>query len=74
MNGWFTDDLCVALSGAPGMATSLDGAAYASGTGPSSAERVSTLDFQGTDGSHGSLDVPIDTSPPTVEVRVRLGR
>ena len=73
-NGWFTDSVSVALSGAPGITYSLDGAAFTSGTSlVISGTGVHTLDFQGTDGSHGSLDVPIDTSPPTVEVNATYG-
>jgi Tol biopolymer transport system component len=73
-NGWFTDSVTVALSGAPGITYSLDGAPFTSGTSlVISGTGVHTLDFQGTDGSHGSLDVPIDTSPPTVEVNATYG-
>src|SRR5262245_37290377 len=68
-NGWFTDSVPVTISGAPGITYSLDGAPFTPGTSlVISGTGVHTLDFQGTDGSHGSLDVPIDVSAPTVEV------
>ena len=73
-NGWFTDSVPVTISGAPGISYSLDGAPFTPGTSlVISGTGVHTLDFQGTDGSHGSLDVPIDSSPPTVEVNATYG-
>jgi hypothetical protein len=73
-NGWFTDSVQVTISGAPGITYSLDGAPFTPGTSlVISGTGVHSLDFQGTDGSHGSLDVPIDISPPTVEVNATYG-
>jgi hypothetical protein len=73
-NGWFTDSVSVTISGAPGITYSLDGAPFVPGTSlVISGTGVHTLDFQGTDGSHGSLYVPIDVSSPTVEVNATYG-
>ena len=73
-NGWFTDNVPVTISGAPGITYSLDGAPFTPGTSlVISGTGVHSLDFQGIDGSHGSLDVPIDTSSPTVEVNATYG-
>src|SRR4029453_369590 len=53
---------------------SLDGAPFTPGTSlVISGTGVHTLDFQGTDGSHGSLDVPIATPPPTGEANATYG-
>ena len=73
-NGWFTDSVPVTISGAPGITYSLDGAPFTPGTSlVINGTGVHSLDFQGTDGSRGSLDVPIDIAPPTVEVNATYG-
>jgi hypothetical protein len=68
VNGWYTSAVTVTITGAPGITYSLDGAPFASygtpfavtGTG------VHVIAFQGSDGSSGSVTVPIDVTPPTV--------
>ena len=73
-NGWFTDSVNVALSGAPGITYSLDGAPFIPGTSlVIGGTGVHRLDFQGTDGSFGTLNVPIDVTAPTVEVNATYG-
>ena len=73
-NGWFTGTVSVTISGAPGISYSLDGAAFTAGTALSvNGTGVHSLDFQGTDGSHGSLTIPIDVSDPTVTVNTTYG-
>ena len=69
-NGWFTDEATVTITGdAPIIKHSLDGAPFAVGTSlPVNGTGVHTVAFQGSDGAHGSLAVPIDTSDPTVTV------
>ena len=65
------------ISGAPGISYSLDGDRFTSLDGDLSTPGtqlvvngtgVHSLDFRGSDGSHGSLAVPIDLSDPTVLV------
>ena len=73
-NGWFTGAVSVTISGAPGISYSLDGAAFTPGTSLSvDGTGVHSLDFQGSDGSHGSLTIPIDESNPTVTVNTTYG-
>jgi hypothetical protein len=73
-NGWYTDTVTVTISGAPDISYSLDGAAFTSGTSlVVNGTGVHTVDFQGSDGSHGSLAVPIDVSNPTVSVNATYG-
>ena len=70
------------ISGAPGIRYSLDGAPFTAAapppvTVPVSGTGVHSLDFQGSDGSHGSLAVPIDKSNSNRErqrhLRLRAG-
>jgi hypothetical protein len=64
----------VEISGAPGIEYSLDGAPFAPGTSLDiTGTGVHSLDFQGSDRSHGSLAVPIDVSDPTVSVNPTYG-
>jgi Tol biopolymer transport system component len=73
-NGWFTDTVSVTISGAPNISYSLDGAAFTPGTSLSvDGTGVHSLDFQGSDGSHGSLPIPIDVTAPTVTVNETYG-
>jgi Peptidase family C25 len=73
-SGWYTTDVGVTISGAPGIEYSLDRAPFTPGTSPSiSGTGVHSLDFQGSDGSHGSISVPIDVSTPTVTVNATYG-
>jgi hypothetical protein len=73
-NGWYTDTVAVTISGAPDISYSLDGAPFTAGTSlVVNGTGVHSLDFQGSDGSHGSLAVPIDVSNPTVTVNATYG-
>jgi len=73
-NGWFTGTVAVTISGAPDISYSLDGATFTPGTSLSVAGTgVHSLDFQGSDESHGSLAIPIDVSDPTVTVNATYG-
>ena len=73
-NGWFTDTVSVTISGAPDIEYSLDHAEFTPGTSLSvNGTGVHPLDFQGSDGSHGSLPIPIDVSNPTVTVNATYG-
>jgi hypothetical protein len=73
-SGWYTTAAEVTISGAPGIKYSLDGAPFTPGTVLTvNGTGVHTLDFQGSDGSHGSLAVPIDLSNPTVTVSSTYG-
>jgi Tol biopolymer transport system component len=73
-SGWYTTDVGVTISGAPGITYSLDRAPFTPGTSPSiSGTGVHSLDFQGSDGSHGSISVPVDVSNPTVSVNATYG-
>lgn len=68
-SGWYTGDVQLTLSGAPGISSSLDGAGFVAGTSVTvSGTGVHTLDFQGSDGSHGSISIPIDVTPPTISI------
>jgi hypothetical protein len=69
-NGWYTGDVGATLTGAPGITYSLDGAPFAPGaTLTVSGTGVHTLAFQGSDGSQGSVVVPIDVTPPTISIQ-----
>jgi hypothetical protein len=73
-NGWYTDTVPVTISGAPDITYSLDGAPFTAGTSLAvNGTGVHNLDFQGSDGSHGSLAIPIDVSNPTVTVNGTYG-
>ena len=75
-NGWFTGspNPTVTISDAPGITHSLDGAPFTPGDSLTvSGTGVHTVGFQGSDGSHGSLAVPIDVSDPTVTVNATYG-
>jgi hypothetical protein len=73
-NGWFTGTVSVTISGAPDITYSLDGAPFTPGASLSvDGTAVHSLDFQGSDGSHGSLAIPIDVSDPTVTVNATYG-
>ena len=73
-SGWYTTDVGVTISGAPGIEYSLDRATFTPGTSVAiSGTGVHSLDFQGSDGSHGSISVPIDVSNPTVTVNATYG-
>ena len=70
-SGWYTTDVGVTISGAPGIRYSLDGAPFTPPASPPVSvpvlgTGVHSLDFQGSDSSHGSLTVSIDKSNPTV--------
>jgi hypothetical protein len=74
VNGWYTENVEVEISGAPGIRYSLDGAPFQTDTSLTiTGTGVHSLDFQGTDGSKGTLDVPIDLSNPTVHVNATYG-
>jgi hypothetical protein len=73
-NGWFTDTVSVTISGAPDIEYSLDNAPFTSGTSLSvNGTGIHSLDFQGSDNSHGSLAIPIDVTDPTVTVNATYG-
>ena len=73
-NGWFTGTVAVTISGAPDISYSLDDATFTPGTSLSvDGTGVHSLDFQGSDESHGSLAIPIDVSDPTVTVNATYG-
>lgn len=73
-NGWYTGDVAVTISGAPGISYSLDEAPFTPGTSLTvNGTGVHFLDSQGSDGSHGSLAVPVDASNPTVTVNATYG-
>ena len=73
-NGWFTDAAAVTISGAPEIEYSLDGAPFTPGTSLSvNGTDIHSLDFQGSDGSHGTLAIPIDVTNPTVTVNTTYG-
>ena len=73
-NGWFTGTVSVTITGAPDISYSLDGAAFTPGTSLTvDGTGVHSLDFQGSDDSHGSLSIPIDESDPTVTVNSTYG-
>ena len=73
-NGWFTGTVSVTISGAPDISYSLDDATFTPGTSLSvDGTGVHSLDFQGSDESHGSLAIPIDESDPTVTVNATYG-
>ena len=62
------------ISGAPDIEYSLDHAEFTPGTSLSvNGTGIHSLDFQGSDGSHGSLPIPIDVSNPTVTVNATYG-
>ena len=74
VSDWYTGMVDVEISGAPGIEYSLDGATFTPGTSLDiTGTGVHSLDFQGSDGSHGSLAVPIDVSDPTVSVNATYG-
>ena len=67
VNGWYKGDATVTISGAPGITSSLDGAAFA----PNSVVTVSgtglhTVEYQGSNGAHGMSIVPIDVTAPSI--------
>jgi hypothetical protein len=69
VNGWYTGDVEVTITGAPDISYSLDGAPFTAGDSLTiSGTGVHSLDFQGSNGEHGSVAVPIDVSDPTVTV------
>jgi hypothetical protein len=73
-NGWFTDTVSVTIDGAPDIEYSLDGAPFTPGTSLTvNGTGVHSLDFQGSDNSHGTLAIPIDVSNPTVTVNATYG-
>jgi Tol biopolymer transport system component len=73
-NGWFTDTVSVGISGAPDITYSLDRAPFTAGTSLSvNGTGIHSLDFQGSDSSHGSLPIPIDVTIPTVTVNATYG-
>ena len=81
-SGWYTTDVVVTISRAPDISYSLDGDPFTSADeDPSTPDTqltvsgtgVHSLDFQGSDGSHGSLAIPIDVSDPTVSVNATYG-
>jgi hypothetical protein len=70
---WFTGTASVALSGAPDITYSLDGAAFTPGTSLSvTGTGVHTLSFQGSDGSQGTATIPIDVTPPTISIQTGI--
>jgi Tol biopolymer transport system component len=75
--GWFTGSPTVTITGPAGVGIkySLDGDPFVSYTAPFtvSGTGVHTVDFQGTNGGHGTLAVPVDVSPPTVTVNSTYG-
>jgi Tol biopolymer transport system component len=77
-NGWFigNPDPTVTITGPTGVGISysLDGAPFTAGsTLTVSGTGVHTVAFQGTNGAHGTLAVPVDVSLPTVNVNATYG-
>ena len=75
VNGWYTGAVKVTISGAPGITSSLDGSAFAanaivdvSGTG------LHTVEYQGSNGAHGTTIVPIDVTAPTIAVKAGVAQ
>ena len=67
VNGWYTTPVGVTIDGAPGISYSLDGGGFTSGTSLTvNGTGVHTLGFQGSDGSHGAVTIPIDVTDPSV--------
>ena len=74
VNGWYTGNVAATISGAPGISHSVDGAPFTPGTSLTiTGTGIHSLDFQGSDGSRGSVAVPIDDSLPTVTVNDSYG-
>ena len=74
VNGWYKGDATVTISGAPGITSSLDGAAFA----PNSVVTVSgtglhTVEYQGSNGAHGMSVVPIDVTAPSIATSLGIG-
>jgi len=76
-SGWYKSDVTVTLTGAPGadIMYSIDGGSFAPYSAPFqvSGTGVHTVAFQGSDGSSGSVAVPIDVTPPKVVVPSTVG-
>jgi Tol biopolymer transport system component len=67
VSGWYTTPVGVTIDGAPGISYSLDGGEFTTGTSLTvTGTGVHSLAFQGTDGSHGSVSIPIDVTNPTI--------
>jgi len=67
LNGWYTTPVGVTIDGAPGISYSLDGGQFTTGASLTvTGTGVHTLAFQGTDGSNGSVSIPIDVTDPTI--------
>jgi hypothetical protein len=70
-SGWYTGAVTVTLSATGqdvSITSSVDGAPFQAYTAPFavSGSGVHTVEFAGSDGSHGSVAIPIDTTAPTV--------
>jgi hypothetical protein len=71
-NGWFLGDATVTVTGAEGVlfGVSVDGQPFVGYTGPFavSGGGIHSVEFRGSDGSKGTVVVPIDTTPPTIAI------
>jgi Domain of unknown function DUF11/WD40-like Beta Propeller Repeat/VHL beta domain len=66
-NGWFTSPVVATATGPDGLAVSLDGDAFAGTTRNVNADGLHTFAVRSGDQT-GAVDVPVDTSSPTVSV------
>jgi hypothetical protein len=71
-NGWFLGDATVTITGAEGVlfGVSVDGQPFVGYTGPFavSGGGIHSVEFRGSDGSRGSVVVPIDATPPIITI------
>jgi Tol biopolymer transport system component len=74
-NGWFTSAVDVTLGAAAGVTveSSLDGSMFqpVTGTVHVDGSGAHTLKYNASDGSRGTVVIPIDTTPPTVSIGKR---
>ena len=69
-NGWYTGPATVTLSGAPGITAGIDGGPFTARTSLTvDGTGVHTVSYQGSDGSSGSVLVPVDETDPTISIQ-----
>jgi Tol biopolymer transport system component len=70
VNGWYRSAVTVTIRAGTSVKYSVDGGAFADYTGPFpvSGTGLHVVAFQGSDGSSGSVTVPIDVTPPTIAI------
>jgi Big-like domain-containing protein/peptidase C25-like protein len=74
-SGWYTGDATVTISGAPGITFSIDGSDFDAYTAPIivSGTGLHTVEYQGSNGAHGTTIVPIDVTKPVVNMSATPG-